>query len=33
VRGEVVTVRDGQVIEMVVYPTVDEALHAARAPE
>jgi ketosteroid isomerase-like protein len=29
-HGEVVTVRDGKVVEMVVYPTVDEALHAAR---
>jgi ketosteroid isomerase-like protein len=28
-HGEVVTVRDGKVIEMVVYPTVDEALRAA----
>lgn len=28
-HGEVVTVRDGKVIEMVVYPTVDAALAAA----
>jgi ketosteroid isomerase-like protein len=28
-HGEVVTVRDGKVVEMVVYPTVDEALAAA----
>jgi len=28
-HGEVVTVRDGKVIEMVVYPTVDKALLAA----
>lgn len=28
-HGEVVTVRDGRVVEMVVYPTVDEALAAA----
>jgi uncharacterized protein len=32
-HGEVVTVRDGKVVEMVVYPTVDEALQAARAPD
>jgi hypothetical protein len=31
-HGEVVTVRDGKIVEMVVYPTVDEALQAARAP-
>jgi ketosteroid isomerase-like protein len=30
-HGEIVTVRDGKVVEMVVYPTVDEALAAARA--
>jgi ketosteroid isomerase-like protein len=29
-HGEVVTVRDGKIIEMVVYPTVDGALAAAR---
>jgi ketosteroid isomerase-like protein len=29
-HGEVVTVRNGKIVEMVVYPTVDEALHAAR---
>jgi ketosteroid isomerase-like protein len=28
-RGEVVTMRDGKVVEMVVYPTVHEALGAA----
>jgi ketosteroid isomerase-like protein len=28
-HGELVTVRDGKVTEMVVYPTVDEALIAA----
>ena len=28
-HGEVVTVRDGKVVEIVVYPTVDEALAAA----
>jgi ketosteroid isomerase-like protein len=28
-HGELVTVRDGKVTEMVVYPTVDEALAAA----
>jgi ketosteroid isomerase-like protein len=28
-HGELVTVRDGRVTEMVVYPTVDEALVAA----
>jgi ketosteroid isomerase-like protein len=28
-HGEVVTVRDGRVVEMVVYPTVHEALAAA----
>jgi hypothetical protein len=31
-HGEVVTVRDGKVVEMVVYPTVDEALAAAGLP-
>lgn len=30
-HGEVVTVRDGKVVEMVVYPTVEEALAAAGA--
>jgi uncharacterized protein len=29
-HGEVVTVRDGKIVEMIVYPTVDEALLAAR---
>ena len=29
-HGEVVTVRDGKVIEMVVYPTVEDALTTAR---
>ena len=29
-HGEVVTVRDGKVTEMVVYPTVEKALTAAR---
>ncbi len=29
-HGEVVTVRDGKVTEMVVYPTVEDALTAAR---
>jgi ketosteroid isomerase-like protein len=29
-HGEVVTVRDGKVTEMVVYPTVEDALSAAR---
>ena len=29
-HGEVVTVRDGRVTEMVVYPTVEDALTAAR---
>jgi ketosteroid isomerase-like protein len=32
-HGEVVTVRDGKVVEMVVYATVEEALHAARASD
>jgi ketosteroid isomerase-like protein len=32
-HGEVVTVRDGKIIEMVVYPSVDEALQAARTPD
>jgi hypothetical protein len=27
---EVVTARDGKIVEMIVYPTVDEALLAAR---
>ena len=31
-HGEVVTVRDGRVIEMVVYPTVDDALAAVGQP-
>ncbi len=31
-HGEVVTVRDGRVVEMVVYPTVDEALSAGGQP-
>lgn len=30
-HGEVVNVRDGKVIEMVVYPTVDEAVAAAQS--
>jgi ketosteroid isomerase-like protein len=30
-HGEIVTIRDGRVVEMVVYPTVDEALVAATA--
>jgi ketosteroid isomerase-like protein len=29
-HGEVITVRDGKIVEMVVYPTVDEAMTAAR---
>jgi hypothetical protein len=29
-HGEVVTVRDGKVTQMVVYPTVEDALTAAR---
>jgi ketosteroid isomerase-like protein len=29
-HGEVVTVRDGKITEMVVYPTVEEALAAAQ---
>jgi hypothetical protein len=29
-HGEVVTVRHGKIVEMVVYPTVEEALQAAR---
>ena len=29
-HGEVVTVRDGKVTEMIVYPTVEDALSAAR---
>ena len=28
-HGEIITVRDGKVIEMVVYPTVEDALTAA----
>jgi ketosteroid isomerase-like protein len=32
-HGEIVTVRDGKIVEMVVYPTVDGALQAARAPD
>jgi len=31
-HGEVVTVRDGKVTEMVVYPTVADALTAAQLP-
>lgn len=31
-HGEVVTVRDGQIVEMLVFPTVLEALAAAGAP-
>lgn len=31
-HGEVVTVRNGKVVEMVVYPNVDEALAAAGLP-
>jgi ketosteroid isomerase-like protein len=31
-HGEVITLRDGKVTEMVVYPTVDEALAAAGLP-
>jgi ketosteroid isomerase-like protein len=31
-HGEVVTVRDGQIVEMLVFPTVPEALAAAGAP-
>jgi hypothetical protein len=30
-HGELATVRDGKVVEIVVYPTVDEAIAAARA--
>jgi ketosteroid isomerase-like protein len=30
-HGEVVTVRHGKIVEMVVYPTVEEAVQAARA--
>jgi ketosteroid isomerase-like protein len=30
-HGEVVTVRNGKIVEMVVYPTVDDALQGARA--
>jgi hypothetical protein len=29
-HGEVVTGRDGKIVEMVVYPTVEEAMTAAR---
>jgi ketosteroid isomerase-like protein len=32
-HGEVVTVRDGKIVEMVVYATVNEALQAALAPD
>ena len=28
-HGEIVTVRDGRIVEMVVYPTADEAIAAA----
>ena len=31
-HGEVVTVRDGKVTEMVVYPTIEDALTAAQLP-
>jgi hypothetical protein len=31
-HGELITVRDGKVTEMVVYPTVDEALAAGPQP-
>jgi ketosteroid isomerase-like protein len=31
-HGEVVTVRDGKVTEMVVYPSVEDALSAAQLP-
>jgi ketosteroid isomerase-like protein len=31
-HGELVTIRDGKVVEMVVYPTVEDALAAARTP-
>jgi ketosteroid isomerase-like protein len=31
-HGEVITARDGKVTEMVVYPTVDDALAAAGLP-
>ena len=31
-HGEVVSLRDGRVVEMVVYPTVDEALAAGGQP-
>ena len=31
-HGELVTVRDGKVVEMLVYPTVGEALAAAGSP-
>ena len=32
-HGEVVTIRHGKIVEMVVYPTVEEALQAARASD
>ena len=32
-HGEVVTVRDRKVVEMVVYPTVEDAITAARTPD
>jgi ketosteroid isomerase-like protein len=32
-HGEVVTVRHGKIVELVVYPNVDDALQAARAPD
>lgn len=31
-HGEIVTVCDGRVVEMVVYPTIEDALAAARCP-
>jgi len=31
-HGELVTVRDGKVTEMVVYPTIEDAFAAARRP-
>jgi ketosteroid isomerase-like protein len=31
-HGEVVTVRDGKVVEMVVHPTVEDAMRAAGRP-
>lgn len=32
-HGEVVTVRHGKIVELIVYPNVDEALQAARASD